>query len=203
MSAKEGLAGSLLPLCILMQIAANDRVHRPKPKPPPADVPLTVFSRSPDDATLALAINGLKSGYARVGDGERHFGICWQGGAGPFAVVLHGPDGRVLVQEAGIEASSNELFKMSAPVSFAEGVYTVIVTDGVGTNATGTFQVINRAALPAAAADGAPVTALRDLARADPTFAYEAYLATLPEAYRHPKSEAARLVSALCHRPGG
>jgi len=197
MATRGRLVATVLALAFAVPAMAAEANHHPSTTRVADDVPPAELSRG-EGAPLALAISGLTSGYAVIGGGDRHFGVCWRGGAGPFAVTLRGPDDKLLVDETGIDATANLVVKLSSSVGFREGRYTVAVSDRKGASASGAFRVVKRSALPAV---DASVAALRELAASDPTFAYEAYLAVAPEAYRHPDSDAAALANDLCHRP--
>ena len=177
---------------------AQHPTPHPKPPPPSDDVPPPgLRARGAHGDPLILGNSGLKSGYARVGAGARMFGVCWNGGTGPFAVVLQDAAGRTVLNETGIDPALNELIKSSSPLLLRRGVYSLDVTDSVGQDAKGHFTVVAPSTLP----PGATVSAAQAIASADVTLSYEAYLRVLPMARHAPQSDAAALVNQLCHQP--
>jgi hypothetical protein len=132
------------------------------------------------------------------------FGICWDGGAGEFEVIVHDATGQIVLHESGLAAGSSELIKASTPVVLQPGAYKLEVDDQSGDRAVGSFTVVDPSTLPApspvSGRDAAVVQGAQSLGQGDITLSYEAYLRVLPLAQANPQSDAARLVTQLCHR---
>jgi hypothetical protein len=179
--------------------APNGSAPAPKTTAAPLtdDVPPFVNARGGSEP-LSLAISGLRSGYARIAAGRRMFGVCWNGGVGPYEVTLRDSGGDAVVHETAIDGS--ELVKSSKPVLFAVGLYRVDVADSAGGHAEGQFTVVEPSSPPRSQPDEVGVGSARTLSR-DLTYSYEAYLSVLPLAVGRPGSDADRLTAQLCHQP--
>lgn len=158
------------------------------------DVPFTPARGDGDP--LALSISGLTSGYALVGSGPRLFGICWEGGLGPYEVTLRDADADVLVHVAAI--AGHDVVVAAKPVLFSPGIYTVVVADSAGHRALGQLRAVEQSMLPTLPADLS--SDANSLGRFDLTYQYEAYLRVLPATVGSQDPQAVRLAAQLCHR---
>ena len=135
-----------------------------------------------------------------MGAGERIFGVCWQGGAGPFRVRLTDAGGNVLVDEAGI--GGNALTEASQPVRFTPGTYAVEVSDSTGVVAAGRFAAIDATGIPGAPSSAGPPQAVvahaASVTQAGLQYRYEAFLEVLPWTVSPGDPQARRLAAQLC-----
>jgi hypothetical protein len=134
---------------------------------------------------LAYRIAGLAEGSARVVEGQRKFGIAWDGGIAPFHVVVMHVDGEKIADEANIP--ERELVIVTRDVQLKKGRYLVFIADKTKRRIEGSFETVIRG--PDVPDDIAPEGAqanLKSLLSAAwlshshrQEFSYEAYLRLL------------------------
>ena len=195
------VAASIALAAALTAVAgAEAKAVHPDPRPSSGagggtsdDVPPFVHARGGEDGPLELTLSGLTKGYARVASGERIFGLCWRGGAGPYAVTLRDASLRVILHETAIP--SEQLIKSSRPVVLARGVYSVDVADSAGLQVEGRFEVVEPSALPAQ-----PALEVATIDKGDPVYSFETYLRVLPDLVSSHREAADQMAALLCHR---
>lgn len=130
-----------------------------------------------DRDRLTLDMPGLSDGTARIAAGDRHFMLQWNGGRGPYRVVVRDSRMQVILDEEDLP--TRQLIISSRMIRFEPGRYTVEVS-AEGQRVTGEFTAMTagvpREEVLSGDAEGA-VAAAEALAVADDrALIYEAYL---------------------------
>jgi len=99
-------------------------------------------TRAPWDqsASLAWPFADLASGSATIEIGAKELAFAWLGGVPPFRIVLHGPSGEIVVDEADVETL--QLGLKDARL-IRHGPYQLIVSDAHGRAVSGAFNGID------------------------------------------------------------